>query len=143
MRKTKAYCTLYMILAFFLMMGFAAFASDSDDQCDYMPAPAFTWEGELNPDEFDKWEVINVMPSGLGQVIVIIQNPDDNSNIQKVSIFLYFEILRGYRYFKDGQPYSYIFDSENAKYVEYKFTQEERRACMECHQDKLLVQDAI
>ena len=132
----------WVILALFLMLSYGL-ASDSDDQCDYEPAPEFTWEGELNPNHFDDWPIIRITPASPFEVVQISQNPDETSTIKLVAMYMLFDgSLIAYRYFKDGQPYSYVFDGES-KYVEYKFTDEERKGCMECHQDKLLIQEAI
>lgn len=100
--------------------------------------PPFTWEGELDPNEFDKWEVISVLPDPYQSAMwVIIQNPDPEATIEKVALLVDVETnLLGYRYFKHGLPYSFWFDDEQNKYIEYKFTQEERTGCMECHTDQ-------
>ena len=41
--------------------------SDSDDQCDYVippePGEWFSWDGEVNPNNFDKWEVLSIQPT--------------------------------------------------------------------------------
>lgn len=97
----------------------------------------FTWEGELNPNEFDDWKLLSVRPVPQGYFWVFIENPDQTSAIDVVvlEVDLNSNVL-GYRYFKDGEPYLYVFDVNKGKYVHYSFTQEEKESCMKCHSDK-------
>ena len=98
---------------------------------------AFTWEGELNPNDFDKWTLLGVQPSPDGLMLTYIKNPDPNSPIEIVAMGLIGDsFLIGYRYFKYGQPYSYVFDSDEEKYVRHHFTPEEKKGCMECHPEQ-------
>ena len=142
-RHLSPIITLGVVFAFIVS---ATFASDPDDQCDYMPPPEFAWDGELNPNEFDKWETLSVQ-STFDPLVVFgfIKNPDETSPIEIVVMAVAASdgTMLGYRYFKDGQPYLFTFDSESNKYVEYKFTEEEIKGCMKCHQDKLVPQEAI
>lgn len=94
----------------------------------------FTWEGELDPNEFDKWEKIFVSPGPrIGTAWVFIKNPDYGSPIEIVALQIKFEgYLLAYRYFKDGEPYVYVFNGKD-KYVQLDLSNEQRRSCMECH----------
>lgn len=97
------------------------------------PKP-FTWEGELNPNNFDKWEVLSVQPSPQGIIWMFLRNPDKESPIDIVATGVFVDgTLMGYRYFKYGEPYSFTYDVEKDSY-----TEEEKLTCMECHQDQVL-----
>jgi len=105
---------------------------------------AFDWEGELDPNEFDKWKVISVQPTPQGLVWMFAKNPDQASPIDIVAMAVDLNsTLFGYRYFKYGIPYSYVFDSNEEKYVRQHFTDEQRQSCMKCHSDKLVPQASI
>ena len=100
---------------------------------------SFSWEGELDPNDFDNWEVISIQPTPRGLVWMFIKNPDPASPIDIVAIATDVNaILHGYRYFKYGIPYKYVFDDEQEKYVRHHFTDEQRRSCMKCHSNKLV-----
>ncbi len=100
----------------------------------HLPLAAFTWEGELNPNEFDSWKLLSIQPTSQGYFWVIIENPDRGSPIDVVALRVDSNSnVLGYRYFKDGEPYLYIFDSNEDKYVRYYFTQEDKESCMKCH----------
>jgi len=152
-RHLSTIIALGVALAFIVLIGLSVCVSealsvpDSDDQCDYVvppePSEWFSWDGELNVNEFDNWEVLSTqfIPQGTW---VFIKNPDITSPIKIVAMAIdYEQNLWGYRYFKDSQPYSFRFNPDNTKYEEYKFTQEERNGCMKCHQDKIVAQEAI
>lgn len=143
----SVFCLLLFIVVVFAFIVSAVLASDptdSDDQCDYMAPPsAFAWEGELDPNEFDKWKVVGTQPTSEGFMWVFIKNPDEESPIEIVSMAVDREgTLFLYRYFKEGNPYSYVFDDEEVKYKQHHLTQKERNSCMRCHQDKVTLQEA-
>jgi len=97
----------------------------------------FTWDGELNPNEFDTWKLLSIQPTSQGYFWVFIENPDRDSPIDVVVLRVDSNSnILGYRYFKDGESYLYLFDSNKNKYVRYYFTQEERESCMKCHSNK-------
>jgi len=97
---------------------------------------AFEWEGELDPNDFSKWPVIEMSAPDKGIVWVRISNPDTDSDIETVSLAVseQTEILLAYKYFKLGEPYFYRYDRKLDKFVRYKFTHKERSQCMECHE---------
>lgn len=99
------------------------------------PGPElFTWEGELDPNEFDKWIPIDVRPNPQGSAWVFAENPDRSSPIKVVALIIIPSgALLGYRYFKYGEPHSFIFDVENNKYVREELTSEQRSGCIKCH----------
>ena len=135
-------CVLWCVVMVWVMV---ALAGSDDNQCDYEPPPEFLWEGELNPNAFDNWEILSVQRT-LNPLFILtfISNPDKTSAIKKVAVTImaFDGGLLEYQYFKDGRPYSYVFDGED-KYVERKFTPEERKGCMECHQDQIVAGEAI
>ena len=123
----KRITTLFLILGVILMF-----------------VTAFTWEGELDPNEFNKWEIISTTPSNPNLMLIIIQNPDVTNPIQKVAMLLdYSSNLLAYRYFKNGEPFGYFFDEPQLKYIRYEFTPEQKRQCMECHKDQAKVNETI
>ena len=75
---------------------------------------------------------------------MFVKNPDQAAPIDIVAmaVDLNFTLL-SYRYFKYGEPYSYVFDSNEEKYVRQHFTDELRRSSMKCHSDKLVPQASI
>ena len=105
---------------------------------------AFTWEGELNPNEFDNWKLISVQPTPQGFFWVFIENPDQTSAIDVVvmEVDLNFT-LRSYRYFKYGEPRIYVFDNNQSKYARHYFTHEQKKSCIKCHIDKSVPQSVI
>ena len=98
-------------------------------------AIAFEWEGELNPNDFRKWDVINIVSTGKGFVWIHLENPDKNSAIEKVALAVSekTEKLLAYKYFKLGEPYVYVFNDKLDKYIKYNFTYRERSECIKCH----------
>ena len=105
---------------------------------------ALTWEGELDPNEFDKWKVISVQPTAQGLIWMFIKHPDQASPIDIVALAVSLNsTLIAYRYFKYGEPYSYIFDSNEDKYVRHHFTLEQEKSCMKCHSGKLVPKASI
>lgn len=99
----------------------------------------FTWEGELDPDDFDDWKVIKATEfDARGILWVFWRNPDTDSPIKVVVGEIYFdETLIMYRYFKRGEPHMFYLDKQKNRYVRYSFTDEERKNCMSCHQDEV------
>ena len=105
---------------------------------------AFTWEGELNPNEFDNWKLVSVQPTPQGYFWVFIENPDQTSAIDVVVMEVDLNsMLRSYRYFKYGEPHIYIFDNDQQKYVRHYFTNEQKKSCIQCHNDTGATQSLI
>lgn len=105
---------------------------------------AFTWEGELDPNEFDKWELVSVIPNPQGFSWVIIKNPDQSSQIDVVAMLVDSSSnVLGYRYFKDSEPYGYFFDIAQQKYVRHEYTLEQKKTCIQCHSDKVATRTSI
>lgn len=117
--------SLCVIMALFLMAGYATFV---------LPAPNFTWEGELNPNEFDKWQRLSVKSINPRMFWVFIRNSDLLSPIDIVAMAVDLSnTLVGYQYFKDGVPYSYRLDSNQNKYVSVNLTEKQQQRCIKCH----------
>ena len=132
---------IIIIITVLLAMGsaldFTHAAAGRDPAPEFAPEsePAFDWEGELDPNEFDKWKVISVQPSTQGLFWIYIKNPDENSPIDVVAMVVDEEtVLFGYRYFKYGIPHSFIFNSAQRKYVRKPLTQKEKNRCKNCHE---------
>jgi hypothetical protein len=105
---------------------------------------AFSWEGELDPNEFDKWKLLSALPSPQGFLWMFVKNPDQASAIDIVAMAVDLDAaLLGYRYFKHGIPYSYVFDVKEDKYVRRNLTDEQRQSCMKCHRDQLVPQASV
>lgn len=111
--------------------------SDSVIGPEPLPVPllaGFTWEGELNPNEFDDWELVSVRPAAPGYFWVFVENPDRASSIDVVVMEVDLDSnMLSYRYFKYGEPRLYVFDRDRGGYVRYSFTREEKESCARCH----------
>jgi len=98
------------------------------------------WDGEINPYELPKWDVVpgSDISAGLNMLRVIVQNPDKKAEIQRVKVFYEISstIIVGYQYFKGGIPYVYRLRCSEKKYVRLMLAEENLGACMECHRDK-------
>ncbi len=100
---------------------------------------ATTWEGELDPNEFRNWKLLSVTLNVEGLAWVFIKNPDQTSPIDTVALAVDLDSnILGYRYFKDGEPYSYVLDNNEDKYVRHYFTHEEKESCVKCHSGELI-----
>ena len=96
---------------------------------------AFTWEGELNPNEFDNWKLVSVQPTPQGYFWVFIENPDQTSAIDVVVMKVDLNsMLRSYRYFKYGEPHMYIYDAQQDKYIKMILTEKGKQDCLKCHE---------
>ena len=75
---------------------------------------------------------------------MFVKNPDQAApiGIVAMAVDLNFTLL-SYRYFKYGEPRSYVFDVEQGKYVQHHFTEEQRKSCMKCHSGKLIPRASI
>lgn len=106
---------------------------------------AFTWEGELDPNDFDKWEVLDVQPTPRGLVWMYVKNPDKESPIDVVAMAVNPKdaTLLGYRYFKYGIPHSFELNPDLDKYVAKALTDKEKNSCMKCHKEQALKGRAI
>lgn len=102
---------------------------------------AFTYEGEINPNDFDKpekWKMIKFYPDPINKIVkVFLQNQDSLMPINIVFCKCNFNgELISYRYFKYGEPYLFLYNTKEDKYMEYKLSMKERTECMECHKVK-------
>ena len=105
----------------------------------FRAAHPFTFEGELDPNVFMQWPRISqgMITPVIGKVVV--QNPNPSSPIKKVQLILFVpaEIVIAYQYFKNGEIYRYEFDNKADRYIRKKYTEEETKGCVECHQGEL------
>jgi len=105
---------------------------------------AFTWEGELDPNEFDKWQIIGAEIVNPLTMIATAQNPDMRAEIQRIQMFIYIDgTLISYRYFKDGEIYDYVFNSDKYMYERHQHTEKDRQSCIQCHSVKLAPKTSI
>jgi len=101
----------------------------------YALSHAFTWEGELDPNEFGTWKPISRELVTLGLFQVMVQNPDPTSPIKRAVLYISCnDDLLGYQYFKQGKPYRFWFDKEQEKYARTPISEKEKQGCMKCHQ---------
>ena len=105
---------------------------------------SFTYDGELDPNNFDKWEEISRHITPQGRFWVFIKNPDETSSIKTVVMLVTFQgNLIGYRYFKYGRPYQFTLNTIQDKYVQYHFTKKQIQGCMRCHQGQIVPGEKI
>ena len=117
-----------LVIAAIIIAAIAAF---------YALSHAFTYEGELDPNTFDSWELVSVIPNPNGLSWVIVKNPDPAGPIKTVALLVDLNSnLLGYRYFKHGEPFGYFFNMDQENYARFEYTPMQKKRCMECHQDR-------
>ncbi len=105
---------------------------------------AFTWEGELDPNEFVKWQIIETKMFNSLTMIATAQNPDKGAKVQRIQMFIYINgTLLSYRYFKEGEIYEYELNLDKDMYERRKHTENYRKSCMQCHNVKLVPRVSI
>ena len=105
---------------------------------------AFTWEGELDPNEFVKWQIIETKMFNSLTMIATAQNPDKGAEVQRIQMFIYINgTLLSYRYFKEGEIYEYELNLDKDMYERRKHTEKYRQSCMQCHNVKLVPRVSI
>ena len=120
-----------------------AAAVDPPTVVDDPPTEGFAYEGELDPNRFNEWEPIYSQTTPEGLIWMYVGNPDEASPIDVVAMLIDAEFtLIGYRYFKDGEPYQYIFDASEERFKHILILPEERKSCMGCHPGKVVLREA-
>jgi hypothetical protein len=105
---------------------------------------AFTWEGELDPNEFVKWQIIETKMFNSLTMIATAQNPDKGAKVQRIQMFIYINgTLLSYRYFKGGEIYEYELNLDKDMYERRKHTEKYRQSCKQCHNVKLVPRVSI
>ena len=105
---------------------------------------AFGWEGELDPNEFGKWQIIGAEMVNPLTMIVTAQNPDKEAEIQRIQMFIYIDgTIISYRYFKEAEIYDYVFNIDKNIYERNEYTEKDRQSCMQCHRAKLVTKTSI
>jgi len=129
----------------FVESGIAKNTTNPDDQCDYEPAPSFFWEGELDPNEFSSWNIIGMHPDFSADFAwVYVKNPDERSSIKIVALGINFDgTMYGYRYFKEGMGYEYMWNSRQNKFIGGRLSEMEIRECRKCHEREIVLQQNI
>ena len=97
-------------------------------------AGAYTWEGKLDPKDFDKWKMVSVgRHEYQGCVWVVVENPNAEATIRKVNLEVCQKMLIGYTYFEFGKLHVFRYDIKGDRYIEIKFTRKQERRCFGCH----------
>jgi hypothetical protein len=105
---------------------------------------AFSWEGELDPNEFVKWQIIGAKMVSPLTMIATAQNPDKEAEIQRIQMILYIDgTLLSYRYFKGGEIYDYELNIDKSMYERHEYTEKDHRSCMQCHSARLVTKTSI
>jgi len=99
--------------------------------------PVFAYEGPVNPNDFDKWEIVASWPGYYGYVWKILENPDPDAEIKHIGaeVDLSSDEMVSYRFWIEDEPNYYVFDE--GKYRKYSLTEDHKQHCMSCHQDKI------
>jgi len=77
---------------------------------------AYTYDSEINPEEFIKWEVIDKVRTSPFGGIATLKNPDPNARIKEAQIEIFNKGLISYEYVIDGKTYKYKFNNETENY---------------------------
>jgi len=103
----------------------------------------FTFEGELNPDELDKGEIVEgsqaVVNPFLGIAKMMLLNPDKNAEIRRVriSVHLPTNTILNYDYFRDGYVFDYYYELDRDHYFRKHYTWAELTVCRACHETEI------
>ena len=77
----------------------------------------WTYESHINPDQFDNWKIVKFTIKSPVIVEIILDNPNQSSNIKRVTVFIDRERdLLGYNYVMNDIKYYYFFDNETECY---------------------------
>ena len=79
-------------------------------------ALAFTFDSELNPEEFYNWERVEFFRTSPYGGVVMLKNPDPNARIKVGSLNIYGGEVLSYSYVIDGKTYTYEFNNETNNY---------------------------
>lgn len=102
----------------------------------WMSLTAFTWEGEFNPNDFTKWEIVETDMVSSTMIMVAVQNPSGNAEVRRIRMFIRKDgTLLSYDYFKKGEIYDYRLNVERDRYERYRYTKKEYLECMQCHSE--------
>jgi hypothetical protein len=104
----------------------------------------FTWQGEINPNDFVKWEVTGVTNIPVEKeldgfiyiiplLMVIHNNPEKNSDIKNIKAFYVERTLISYHYFKNEEPFEFVFNIDKNLYEKTNLTQGNKNECINCH----------
>ena len=107
-----------------------------------------SWDGDLNPTEFDKWEVVHVW--GSHDQWIVAKNPDETSKIDFAALVyenivetdIYGNVTKltkklvEYRYFKDGEPYVLYYIDKIGEFRSIEIPDWKREECYACHKEK-------
>ena len=77
---------------------------------------AYTYDSEINPEEFVAWEVIDKVRTSPSGGTAVIKNPDPNARIREATLEIQNGGLISYWYTIDGKTYKYEFNYETENY---------------------------
>ena len=77
---------------------------------------AYTYDSEINPEEFVKWEVVSKTRTSPFGGTAVVKNPDPNARIKEATLEIQNEGLISYWYTIDGKTYKYEFNYETLNY---------------------------
>ena len=80
---------------------------------------AYTYDSEIDPAVFNKWEVVVPMQTSDYGGLIIVKNPDPDAKIKEVVIKLLNGNVVSYAYSIDGKIYAYQFNDRTENY-DYK-----------------------
>jgi hypothetical protein len=106
-------------------------------------ANALSWEGELNPTEFNKWEGVKIVYENTWYVHIIAKNRDETSRISLVNLTYRKEggKLMEYSYFKEGEVYIFKYHEDTDSYKRAPLLKWEKERCLNCHRPKVKGED--
>ena len=77
---------------------------------------AYTYDSEINPEEFVKWEVTDRDRTSPFGGIATVKNPDPNAKVKEAHLEIWQDGLISYWYDIDGKTYRYEFNNETENY---------------------------
>ena len=77
---------------------------------------AYTYDGEINPSEFIKWNTVSTIQIGPFGGVVVLENPDPNAKIKETALSIYKDNIIEYWYTIDGKVYKYEFNDKTKNY---------------------------
>lgn len=77
---------------------------------------AHSFASEIDPKEFYSWTIVEKHQVGPGEGTVIMENPNPNAKIKKVTLYIQYAGLLWYSYDIDGKTYKYEWNYETRNY---------------------------
>jgi len=83
---------------------------------DTTKVPMYTYDGDIDPQIFAKWEPVSYNVNKDGYYHIVMFNPAKDTDIPQVEIVVYRDMVMVYGFFRDGVRYLYAFDLHNNHY---------------------------